>query len=387
MNQSDNRHPSDTETSTNQASTGYYTFQSPAEDTPPATPTGPAKPTDPVGTEAIGTHRRFFSRIGLGLLALSVASNVAALLVSQLMYLLLPNATQQWWFTWVLSIIPLYGCGLPIMWLILRTLPKAPRNTVCTVRGQDVPMTSFSFGWWCVLAIVAFGYMYIGSIVGNGFMSLLSQIVGYDYQNTLQGVIGDSPLWATFLCTVVIAPCGEELLFRKLLIDRTRRYGDCVSILLSALFFALFHGNLFQFFYAFALGLVLGYLYTRTGNMGWNVSLHALINLVGGVYTSYLTSALDLEALQSGSMEAILEQFAAHPVVMLLYMLQSLLVYAFILAAIALTICLWRKVQLGRGAITLPRGRRFPTVAVNAGMILSVLTCVALLIINLIPLG
>ena len=381
MNTNGNDPMSNTDDSTGQESQDYYIFQSPAEEMPPDTPVGWSETEDP------GVHRRFFSRIGLGLLVLAVATNVVAIFATQLLYLLAPDVTRQWWFSWVLSIVPLYGIGLPLMWLTLRALPKAPRNTICSVRGRDVPMTRFHFGWWCVLAVIAFGYMYIGSLIGNGLMAIMSRLVGYDYQNALQGVISDSPLWATFLCTVVIAPLGEELLFRKLLIDRTRRYGDGVSILLSAVFFALFHGNLFQFFYAFALGLILGYLYTRTGKMRWNVGMHALINLIGGVYSQYLISKLDLEALQSGSTAAILDQFAAHPVAMMLYLLQSMLVYAFILAAIVLTVCLFRKVQLGRGQITLPRGRRFLTVVVNAGMILAVLTCVTLLVINLLPVG
>ena len=381
MNTNGNDPMSNTDDSTGQESQDYYIFQSPAEEMPPDTPVGWSETEDP------GAHRRFFSRIGLGLLVLAVATHVVAIFATQLLYLLAPDVTRQWWFSWVRSIVPLYGIGLPLMWLTLRALPKAPRTTICSVRGREVPMTRVHFGWWCVLAVIAFGYMYIGSLIGNGLMAIMSRLVGYDYQTALHGVIGDSPLWATVLCTVVIAPLGEELLFRKLLIDRTRRYGDRVSILLSAVFFALFHGNLFQFFYAFALGLILGYLYTRTGKMRWNVGMHALITLIGGVYTQYLISKLDLEALQSGSTAAILDQFATHPVAMMLYLLQSMLVYAFILAAIVLTVCLFRKVQLGRGEITLPRGRRFLTVVVNVGMILAVLTCVTLMVINLLPVG
>ena len=37
----------------------------------------------------------------------------------------------------------------------------------------------------------------------------------------------------TFLIPVVIGPILEELIFRKLLIDRIRRFGECNVVLLS----------------------------------------------------------------------------------------------------------------------------------------------------------
>ena len=70
----------------------------------------------------------------------------------------------------------------------------------------------------------------------------------------------------TLFFLVIVGPIFEEWLFRKQLIDHTRKYGEKTAILLSGLAFGLFHMNLFQFFYAFLLGLMFGYVYTRTSS-------------------------------------------------------------------------------------------------------------------------
>ena len=75
-----------------------------------------------------------------------------------------------------------------------------------------------------------------------------------------------------------LAPIFEELIFRKLIIDRTRRFGELTSILLSSFLFGLVHCNVYQIFYAFALGLILGYVYMRTGNVILTIIMHVLIN-------------------------------------------------------------------------------------------------------------
>ena len=76
------------------------------------------------------------------------------------------------------------------------------------------------------------------------------------------------------------ALCAE---IRRFLIDRTAVYGERAAIVFSAVAFGLFHGNLFQFFYAAGIGLLLGLLYVRTGRLIYTVTLHSLINLIGAV--------------------------------------------------------------------------------------------------------
>ena len=93
-----------------------------------------------------------------------------------------------------------------------------------------------------------------------------------------QGLIEGS-VWVTFLATVVLAPVTEEFLFRGVILHGfLRNYGRRKAILVSALLFALFHLNPWQFPGAFLLGLVLGWWMTVTGSLLPCLFGHALGN-------------------------------------------------------------------------------------------------------------
>lgn len=95
---------------------------------------------------------------------------------------------------------------------------------------------------------------------------------------------------------VIVGPIFEEWLFRKQLIDHTRKYGEKTAILLSGLAFGLFHMNLFQFFYAFLLGLMFGYVYTRTSKLRYSTAMHMIINFNGGVLAPWVLTRVDLDS-------------------------------------------------------------------------------------------
>lgn len=79
-----------------------------------------------------------------------------------------------------------------------------------------------------------------------------------------------------FLCVAVMAPLLEEWLCRGLIMRSLFRNGVKAgwAIVLSAIFFALIHGNLWQAIPAFALGCLFGYVYYKTGNLWLCVLMH-----------------------------------------------------------------------------------------------------------------
>lgn len=77
---------------------------------------------------------------------------------------------------------------------------------------------------------------------------------------------------------VLFAPVLEELVFRKLILNRTKGFGQTTAIVFSALCFGLFHQNLTRFMYAFSLGLFVGYVYIKTGKVVITMILHMLLN-------------------------------------------------------------------------------------------------------------
>lgn len=242
------------------------------------------------------------------------------------------------------------------------------------VDGETPQRKNISVGTWLLLFVISFGLMYIGSYTGQFTMWGLSSIVGYDYNNMLNSMIDYDGMWVTVLFLCIVAPFGEEFIFRKLLIDRTHKYGGTVSIFLSALMFGLMHANFYQFFYAFLLGLLLGYVYYSTGKLRYSVALHVAINFVGSVVTSYLQ--LGLENLENaggvadpGNVSEWLSFLAEHAWVIISANAFTVFVFLAMPCAIIFPIVLRKRIVLERGEIAIPRKRSFEVAFGSVGVI------------------
>lgn len=105
------------------------------------------------------------------------------------------------------------------------------------------------------------------------------------YQELMQSLQaqGSGDWLINLLAVGVLVPIAEELLFRGVLISEWKLcMPKSLAILLSALLFGIFHGNLIQSGYAFLLGLVLGVLYVWTESILYPILLHMFFNLIGG---------------------------------------------------------------------------------------------------------
>ena len=85
--------------------------------------------------------------------------------------------------------------------------------------------------------------------------------------------------WVDVLYTVIGAPVVEEILCRGLILGEIRRSAHpWVAISLSALAFAVIHGNVYQFVFTLPLGLLLGYLAVKFDSIWPTILLHAAFN-------------------------------------------------------------------------------------------------------------
>ena len=115
----------------------------------------------------------------------------------------------------------------------------------------------------------------LNGIVGN--------MTGNLPENNISTIVSEIPIWLIFVAMVVLAPIVEELMFRKLMIDRLSIYGDKTAIIFSSVAFGLMHGNLYQFFYAALLGALFGYVYTKTHKIHYTMIMHAIVNFMGSI--------------------------------------------------------------------------------------------------------
>ncbi len=100
-------------------------------------------------------------------------------------------------------------------------------------------------------------------------------------------------LWFYLILLLVFNPVFEELLFRKLVLNRLAPLGFKGAVIVSALLFALPHlysQGIAQVPYTFALGLVFAWITVKTGKLWPAILLHSLSN----VYGAYLPMGLGL---------------------------------------------------------------------------------------------
>lgn len=113
-------------------------------------------------------------------------------------------------------------------------------------------------------------------------LGLLYPKIGIDYNAIDTIAVDSSDTIVTkiiyFICLAVIPAIFEELLFRKMLINYTRKIGTGFAIIASSLIFALVHLNMGQAIFAFVLGLIFAIIYTKTGSIKTTMMIHFLNN-------------------------------------------------------------------------------------------------------------
>lgn len=226
-------------------------------------------------------NKRIFSRIGFNYLALA--------LIPVLFQILLVNVIALWDVTLirntniqtVLSSLTNYILILPIFMYLMGKIESS------TLKKEKINLKS-KIEYFCI----ALTLMWIGNMIGMVITTIIGNTLTNDVINPIEQLIQNSSIYVNLIIISILAPIFEELFFRKLLIDRTIKYGLKLSIFLSALIFALFHGNLSQFFYAFLLGGFFAYVYIKTGKIIYSITLHAFVNFFGSVASIFFSTSL-----------------------------------------------------------------------------------------------
>lgn len=319
---------------------------------------------------------RQFSRLGLVLFAfmgVAFAAQLVLIVITMLVGLVggldvdFDNQTVQI----VISAISMYGVAFPVAALLMRLIPKQGRPGGETWSAMQLAA--------CLVICIGIGFVGI----------LLSQFVDVVFPSGGDGVqpedmMTGAGMLLNIAMVVFAAPVVEELLYRKMLIDRIAAYGDGVSVVVSGLLFGLAHGNFSQFFYAFGLGALFAYVYIKTGHIGYTIGFHMFFNLIGGVFTVELNKGL-MEVRDPAGMVARLEQLFGvdlGPVVPLVCsaLLTVYLVMSVVCAVGGLVILISRRREIvfRPGEKPMVWGRRFSAVVLNPGVILYLLLCAGL---------
>ena len=87
------------------------------------------------------------------------------------------------------------------------------------------------------------------------------------------------------LCTAMMPAMVEEFVFRGVVMQPLRRYGEHFAVWSSAIIFGLMHGTLTSFAFAFPVGVILGYAAVLTGSLWPGIVIHFLNNFYAVIVT------------------------------------------------------------------------------------------------------
>lgn len=307
------------------------------------------------------SHKKIFSQIGFAFLSYLLVSQIMADLAGYLIAYFAPQLFLSQDFLLILSSIIQYLVAFPVLFICLRSIPKSEPLS----NGRIGTKKSLKYLVVCML------FIYVGNYISNFLMAKIENILGKMPENTTNIILDNTNIWVSVLIVGLIGPIFEELIFRKLFIDRLTPYGDVIAILLPSLVFGLFHGNLYQFFYAFLLGVVFSYIYLKTGNLSYTILLHMFVNLFCGVLPTYIFSVLDYNQLiELVSTGAITEEYImANALPIFLFLLYSYGMLAMVGVGIFVFFRNIKKLTLNKGKIRFPKGATLDVMFFNLGTI------------------
>ena len=280
-------------------------------------------------------------------------------------------------FTHLFNSIPQYLIAFPILYLMVKGMKTKYR--------QKTNMCASEF---FSLFLISQTAMFAGNLIGEAFNGFFSVFKGSEVTDPVGELIASSPIWLLFITVVIIGPIFEELIFRKLMIDRLSRYGELVAVMASSIAFGLFHGNFYQFFYAVMLGLILGYMYAKTRNIKYSIIMHMLINFFGSILSIPIAESAEklfpqLENIQNG-IEVNMADFLKNAMLVGSY---SIIQYAMIIAGVVLFV---KSLKRGKFRIKSTYEYKIPSERVasiaifNPGTILFLVLTVLIFVSNIV---
>ena len=188
--------------------------------------------------------------------------------------------------------------GFPMVYLLTKNVPKA-----------QIEKKRLGFWKFMLCILIMAGLVIIGVMVGLPYHLILTT----PFSEAAGDVIGltelmqGSNIFVRALVVGILAPIFEELLFRKLMVDRLAPKGEVVAIVTSGVTFGLFHGNFQQGFMAALIGMFFAYVYIRTGRVIYTIGFHMALNLTTSVITTTLIMKAEkgLTLAQSGNSTAL----------------------------------------------------------------------------------
>lgn len=339
------------------------------------------------GTLSEDDSKKYFSTVGFAIFAFMLISYSISFLASMFMAQFTPEWLENAAIVNGLSLIVQYGIAFPAALAILKGLPK-----------DTNPSENLGVGGFLAALCVAFTFVMVGSSVANLLTGGIELLSGHSLTNPVESATYGESFVVNLIYLGILAPVIEELVFRKIICDRLLPLGEGYAVFLSAAIFGLVHGNLFQFFYAFLVGMLFSYVYIRTGRVRYTMIIHMIINFFGGVLLPWAIEKLmpilteDMyvrltEAMYSSdtaAMEALAEELSPYMLPMLVYSGYELIFTVLSLVGTFILFKHMRRVKLRAGLLPPDKEHRIANIFCNGGVALAITAFAVIFVVSLI---
>lgn len=321
--------------------------------------------------ELLKTYKKHFSSLGLMYFFGALIIIGVQVAVSMLVLAFVPSLLDNPNLSLLVSMLPTYAIAFPLTSLLIRQVPGVQ------MKKHNMKPTQLLGAF-----AISYALMYLSNLAGQFFTNIIGIIKGSPVDDAIADLVSELNPLTAFFVMVLLAPALEEWIFRKLLVDRTIRYGEGTAIFLSGLMFGLFHGNLNQFVYTFLVGAFWAFIYVKTGRLRYTIYLHMALNFMGSVGSLFFLNAIS--TLEGGSSAMNGFHFLLGMLLPLAIVIPYLIVvFGLVISGIVLLVTNWKRFRLIPAELFIPKEKRFSVIFLNAGMILYVLFWIIQIILQL----
>ena len=289
-------------------------------------------------------NKKVFSKIGLATFVSMILVNIIQVAFFGIIGVVNQELLSAQWINYAGIAISFYLIGFPVFYLMIKKLPEEEKRESRTLGVFEV----------IKICVISYSLVYIVNFLTNLLMMLIAVFKGSEVINPLVNMLeGSNWIWSLIFAGI-LSPIIEEMMFRGVMLNKLRGYGDKIAIITTAVLFGLFHANFSQFFYAVVLGMIFAYVTLKTGTIKYSIILHIVVNIMGGVILPAL--------IGDGSNIVVV---GCVGVVLL----------AIVIVGLVLLVKNKKNIYLLDGEIKLEKGTAFKTIWVNVGMILYVVVC------------
>ncbi len=245
--------------------------------------------------------RHYFNAVGLGLLLGAVGVNIAFILVTMLLEVIMTGgsadfdammAAEEYIYN---SSLMLGLNGLLFFFANLIPTIVGSRMTGIRMRSYFRPTDTTKSQLLRYMCIGIFLQALTG-ILYTWFSMMMESTGITPYEPEVDSYSGVNAIVVNFLYTVIIAPVTEELLYRGFVLKNLSRVSQRFGIIASAVLFGLAHENIAQFFLALPTGIFMARLAVKHNSLIPSIAVHMAVNGLAFVM-SWLYEALPMNGV------------------------------------------------------------------------------------------